>query len=89
MTTREHGNDPSEQRFELGRYGVGSSPLSRYELNRMALDAASDPIAWVNRRLGRHLGHSMLDAEAGLITVTAAGLAYDPAPGAILLNGGA
>ena len=88
VTTREHGNDPSEQRFELGRYGVGSNPLSRYELNRMALDATPDPVAWVNRRLGRHLGHSLLDPEAGLITVTAAGLAYDPAPGAILLNGG-
>ena len=88
VTVRGHGNDATTPLLELGRHGIRRDLMSRYALGRIALDRTEDPTARLNRRLGRHLGRTIADPKSGMLTFTAQGVAYDPTPAAILLQGG-
>jgi len=88
VTVRGHSNDATTPLLELGRHGIRRDLMSRYALGRIALDRTEDPTARLNRRLGRHLGRTIADPESGMLTFTAQGVAYDPTPAAILLQGG-
>jgi hypothetical protein len=87
VTVRGHGNDATTPLLELGRHGIRRDLMSRYALGRIALDRTEDPTARLNRRLGRHLGRTIADPESGMLTFAAQGVAYDPTPAAILLQG--
>ncbi len=84
VTCRGHNNQIATSLFELGRHGMNRNTLGRYPLGRLVLDRVEDPVARVNRRLGRHLGRTQADPENGLVTFAADGIRYDPKAGMLL-----
>lgn len=85
VTVRPHHNAAGVSPFELGRYGLNSEPDWAY-LGRIALAKTENPMARLNRWLGRHLTDTTADPELGLIRLTTSGWAYQTAPAALVLN---
>ena len=86
VTVRPHHNAADIDRFELGRYGINSEPDWSY-LGRIALGRTENPMARVNRWLGRHLHETIADSELGMIRLAPRGWAYDTIPAALALQG--
>jgi peptidoglycan/xylan/chitin deacetylase (PgdA/CDA1 family) len=85
VTVRPHHNATDVPPFELGRYGLNSEPDWAY-LGRIALARTENPLARLNRWLGRHLTDVTPDPELGMIRLTSSGWAYDTAPAALALQ---